>query len=191
MKIKAIETRYKGYRFRSRLEARWAVFFDEARIEWEYEAEGFNLDGTKYLPDFFLPNLGTYVEVKGSGDISDNEWDKVWRFSKYKPIIVFRGQMPGSFSDFDDGGGVFVPITLSPSPDGDDTRFPMYRDCCGYQYIGSPIHHTMKQESCPRCDAGSSRETISEEALLIARSARFEHGEQPRSAGARHGLPRH
>ena len=26
--IKAIETYYKGYRFRSRLEARWAVFFD-------------------------------------------------------------------------------------------------------------------------------------------------------------------
>jgi len=26
--IKAIETQYRGYRFRSRLEARWAVFFD-------------------------------------------------------------------------------------------------------------------------------------------------------------------
>lgn len=29
--IKAIDTYYKGYRFRSRLEARWAVFFDAAR----------------------------------------------------------------------------------------------------------------------------------------------------------------
>lgn len=26
--VKAIDTVYKGYRFRSRLEARWAVFFD-------------------------------------------------------------------------------------------------------------------------------------------------------------------
>ena len=26
--IKPIETKYNGYRFRSRLEARWAVFFD-------------------------------------------------------------------------------------------------------------------------------------------------------------------
>ena len=26
--IQVIETAYKGYRFRSRLEARWAVFFD-------------------------------------------------------------------------------------------------------------------------------------------------------------------
>ncbi len=30
--IKAIETRYKGYRFRSRLEARWAVFFDALSV---------------------------------------------------------------------------------------------------------------------------------------------------------------
>ena len=34
--IKAIETYYKGYRFRSRLEARWAVFFDAACVEYEY-----------------------------------------------------------------------------------------------------------------------------------------------------------
>lgn len=37
--IKPIETVYKGYRFRSRLEARWAVFFDAQGIEWEYEPE--------------------------------------------------------------------------------------------------------------------------------------------------------
>ena len=55
MKIKAIETRYKGYRFRSRLEARWAVFFDALCIEWEYEREGFVLPYGPYLPDFWLP----------------------------------------------------------------------------------------------------------------------------------------
>ncbi len=37
-KIKPIETRYAGCRFRSRLEARWTVFFDHLGIEWEYEA---------------------------------------------------------------------------------------------------------------------------------------------------------
>ena len=40
--IKPIETVYKGDRFRSRLEARWAVFFDAARIKWEYEPEGYD-----------------------------------------------------------------------------------------------------------------------------------------------------
>lgn len=38
--MQAIQTRYKGYHFRSRLEARWAVFFDTLGILWEYEKEG-------------------------------------------------------------------------------------------------------------------------------------------------------
>lgn len=50
--FKAIETRYKGYRFRSRLEARWAVFFDALGLTWEYEPEGFETDAGWYLPDF-------------------------------------------------------------------------------------------------------------------------------------------
>lgn len=63
--IKALETRYNGYRFRSRLEARWAVFFDEMGWSYEYEPEGFELDrGIKYLPDFYLPEFNMYVEVK-------------------------------------------------------------------------------------------------------------------------------
>jgi hypothetical protein len=37
MEIKPIETEYGGYKFRSRLEARWAVFFDTAKIKYEYE----------------------------------------------------------------------------------------------------------------------------------------------------------
>ena len=52
--IKAIPTEYKGYLFRSRLEARWAVFFDAMGIEYEYESEGLVLsDGSWYLPDFY------------------------------------------------------------------------------------------------------------------------------------------
>jgi hypothetical protein len=75
--VKAIETRYKGYRFRSRLEARWAVFFDTCGIEWKYEPEGYDLskygpslncqhgiDIGCYLPDFFLPKTSTWLEIK-------------------------------------------------------------------------------------------------------------------------------
>lgn len=65
MNISAIETEYKGYKFRSRLEARWAVFFDEAGIDWGYEIEGYNLsNGAKYLPDFYLPQFKVFVEIK-------------------------------------------------------------------------------------------------------------------------------
>lgn len=65
LNIKPIETEYNGYLFRSRLEARWAVFFDAAGIEYQYETEGFVLqDGTRYLPDFYLPWFNCYVEIK-------------------------------------------------------------------------------------------------------------------------------
>jgi len=33
--IKAIETEYDGHRFRSRLEARWAVFFNAVGLTYE------------------------------------------------------------------------------------------------------------------------------------------------------------
>jgi len=36
--IKPIETHYAGHRFRSRLEARWAVFLDAMEIPWQYAA---------------------------------------------------------------------------------------------------------------------------------------------------------
>lgn len=64
--IKAIETRYKGYRFRSRLEARWAVFFDSLSETWDYEREGFSLPSGAYLPDFYLPRLKLWLEIKGT-----------------------------------------------------------------------------------------------------------------------------
>lgn len=63
--IKPIETEYAGIMFRSRLEARWAVFFDTLGIEWEYEPEAFHLPSGSYLPDFFLPSVNAWFEVKG------------------------------------------------------------------------------------------------------------------------------
>lgn len=68
MTIQPIETRYAGHRFRSRLEARWAVFFDTLGIRWEYEPEGYLVgpNRTPYLPDFWLPQEKLWVEVKGA-----------------------------------------------------------------------------------------------------------------------------
>jgi hypothetical protein len=67
--IKAIETRYAGCRFRSRLEARWAVFFDAMGWSWEYEPEGYDLGELGwYLPDFRVKfdSAGlSWVEIKG------------------------------------------------------------------------------------------------------------------------------
>lgn len=74
MSIKAIETSYQGYRFRSRLEARWAVFLDTLGIRYEYEKEGFELEDVgRYLPDFWLPDLHVWLEIKGG----EPTWDEI------------------------------------------------------------------------------------------------------------------
>src|ERR1039458_4891322 len=60
-----IPTEWHGWRFRSRCEARWAVFLETLGIEFVFEPEGFSLeDGTLYLPDFWLPKLKLFCEVK-------------------------------------------------------------------------------------------------------------------------------
>ena len=90
--MKAIETCYNGYRFRSRLEARWAVFFDALGVKYEYEPEGFELDdGTWYLPDFRVKCYGKrgdfdnepfdlYIEVKGR--MTEEDAHKIRAFSR-------------------------------------------------------------------------------------------------------------
>ena len=72
-RIKAIPTMYGGVQFRSRLEARWAAFFD--LVEWRWEYEPLDLDG--YVPDFVLRFVEPIaVEIKplmwtGSTDEED------------------------------------------------------------------------------------------------------------------------
>lgn len=63
--IRAIETEYDGHKFRSRFEARWAVFFNAIGLEYEYEIEGFEMGEIKYLPDFYIPSLNRWFEIKG------------------------------------------------------------------------------------------------------------------------------
>ena len=89
MAIKPIETAYNGYRFRSRLEARTAVFLDASKIPYSYEPEGFVFeDGTAYLPDFFLPDQGTFLECKGV--MGEKDENKILQLAKAtgKEIVI-------------------------------------------------------------------------------------------------------
>ncbi len=66
-KIPAIETEYRGVRFRSRLEARWAHYFTTLGLPYLYEHEGYELPSGRYLPDFWIASLGrtgTFLEIK-------------------------------------------------------------------------------------------------------------------------------
>lgn len=74
-KLIPLETTYSAIKFRSRIEARWAVYFDAAKIVWEYEPEGYCFDGLCYLPDFrlSLPTGYVWVEVKGGQPLYDRD----------------------------------------------------------------------------------------------------------------------
>lgn len=77
--MRGIPTTYAGINFRSRAEARWAAFFDQAGWPWQYEPldicvtlEGESL--IRYIPDFMLdfPAGPILVEVKGGETTRDS-----------------------------------------------------------------------------------------------------------------------
>lgn len=135
--MKAIETEYRGHRFRSRLEARWAVFFDFCGIRWEYEPEGFELsDGSWYLPDFWLPRFhgsdGIYVEVKPTGDA----FAKARGFAKEGKLILLA-EGPPEAREYELAGaeGCLSEVSFSSKylPDGTHGReYRMYWQPAGY-----------------------------------------------------------
>lgn len=96
--IKSIETIYSGHKFRSRLEARWAVFFDHVGLSWQYELEGFQMGGIKYLPDFWIEELDCFVEIKPSFPMGI-DLEKVRAFAAEKKLILICGMPYASFVD--------------------------------------------------------------------------------------------
>jgi hypothetical protein len=101
--IKPIPTLFNGIKFRSRLEARWAVFFDFLGLNYFYEYEGFRLGVQSwsenkaselwYVPDFYLPKMDGkrdyWFEIKPycnwqkhwNQKISQVDLEKIQRFS--------------------------------------------------------------------------------------------------------------
>ncbi len=77
--ITAIPTEYRGIRFRSRLEARWACFFDACGWRWDYEPSDFN----GYIPDFRIGH--TYLEVKPAAEYDEAAAYKAIRAVPFGP----------------------------------------------------------------------------------------------------------
>ena len=57
---------HNGYKLRSYTELMWARLMDAADVFYLYEPDLIQVDGCKYLPDFYLPAAGVYLEVKGA-----------------------------------------------------------------------------------------------------------------------------
>lgn len=176
--FKAKPVTYNGITFKSTLEARWAVFFDEMGIAWEYEPASFNLRrGVKYTPDFRLKNVKwrcpdaheigkvsneIYVEVKGVNwydDIPITERVRIEMFAEDYCILVLGTNYDQVVNNFIDKGLNDYLFNYS-FLDGD------YYACFFSKYKGEiwlcgPDH--------PEWDFGKSAEVP----LAIAKQARF------------------
>ena len=199
--LKAIQTEYKGYKFRSRLEARWAVFLDALGVKWEYEPEGYDLEnGSAYLPDFRLYNVflnhghrsrncTIYLEVKGQ--MNDEDAVKIKRFfeagrdpnnkykeSKYAVLVV--GNIPDG-SDFNEVLRCMLKEANNhqndwPSPFNFETidgdRYPAFP--------GIDLQGTFTLFGYGDDYTWCMDKQATERAYRLARQARFEHGETPK-----------
>lgn len=75
---------------RSRLEARWACFFDALETPWLYESQRYTMAGQyAYTPDFHLPDIAVIVEVKPKLIVDIPTMEK---YSAYGPELVSRGE---------------------------------------------------------------------------------------------------
>jgi len=191
--IKAIETIYNGYKFRSRLEARWAVFFDNFGIKYEYEPEGFEGDGWRYLPDFYLPQHFCFAEIK-SERFTSAEIKKCLDFALDgdKSVVVFIGY-PDQFHSF-----IFNRIYSEP--------WVIFKEEWDQDAVERALEGTAGAFSddllATRCLTGNSREVHFAESIVtgtpllvpsntsnaysrmreaarIAKQARFEFGQTP------------
>lgn len=131
MTIAAIETEYAGYLFRSRLEARWAVFFDAIGVEWEYEIEGFETEGgERYLPDFYLPVTKTWVEVKGDKDafLQPEEFRRITGVLYRDPVL------PHFVDSHNTNRGLILLSDIPPASDSGTWFHPII------QHVGDGLH---------------------------------------------------
>ena len=198
--MKVIETKYKGYLFRSRLEARWAVFFDACGVKWEYEPEGFDLgEGIYYLPDFLLHNVlfrdedvsyDLWVEVKGI--MNEIDAKKIINFANLRVdendmlFLDETGKILGCENPL---------LVVTNIPDGDDINdiedymrnlayegnepYPFnFQTIDGdwfgaFPFINKQGRFVIKDDN-QRCIGGED-EKATEKAYRLARQVRFEH----------------
>ncbi len=188
-KIKPIETIYKGYRFRSRLEARWAVFFDALGINWEYETEGYDILGEWYLPDFWLYDYNCFAEIKPTPE--DTTLYSNFRDIVGRAIVLLCGS-PWDYTGYwfgwdtcDSGGGILdtecvivCPMALIVKCERPDrTVFVSMWETNdnvveSHQYASGAM--PWDWAGCKDYAVFRTRNEVSK-----AKRARFEHGDQP------------
>lgn len=170
MSIKAIETVWNGYRFRSRLEARWAVYFSSIKIKWEYENEGYELPSGRYLPDFWLPEVRLWAEVKTDNESLDE--------TKIKELVQT------AHDEKHPSQGILLLIGTPAYKTYDVVSWASSGEPYLLPHVLSNYHDYPKTESrfyCVPADDELESDAFDDAKLAVyrARSARFEYGESP------------
>ena len=201
--MKVIETEYKGYRFRSRLEARWAVFFDACGVRWEYEPEGYVLpDGQYYLPDFLLHDVtfnhagysegrDLFVEVKGRMTAEDASKirqfafppeahdGEMWIPEKMNPLLVV-GNIPNGENISQIEMAVFYNSCFLPDSFGINAfDFETVDGDCFGAMPGVGKDRKFHLFGADSSYTGDMDPVKTQWAYRAALQARFEHGGQP------------
>jgi hypothetical protein len=144
-------TKYNGYFFRSKLEAKWAVFFDLLKIPYVYEPEAFICeDGSQYTPDFYLPNAflrsgkGLYLEIKPLNWESDRDYNNriASAFGNTESLVLICGE------PFDLACEVVAESNEQLSPDNDR---PMMLYYCGACEALKADYYFHRKAFCPVC----------------------------------------
>ena len=94
-RIRAIPIEYNGIRYRSLLEAKWALFFDILGVEFLYECDKYKLGDISYIPDFYIPHLGIFIEIKGTTP-KRIECEKAYRLAhlEKKDVFIIHSNFP-------------------------------------------------------------------------------------------------
>ena len=188
---KPIETHYKGYRFRSRLEARWAVFLDALGTEWVYEKQGYDIDGTWYLPDFWLPyapmrheGWGNWIEIKPLplSEAETNLLAGLARETGHRTYALCGQPWPGEYKVY-----IFqhhhhgVPERIPILSEGVIVEIDPHAGN-EFETMGRCLRVSYQQGSFPFVESYSFWQGGVgglDRAFRAARQARFEHGEHP------------
>lgn len=180
--MQPIQTVYKGYKFRSRLEARWAVFLDHLEVAWSYEKEGYDLSGRWYLPDFFIADWNCWLEIKGQ-EPDEEERYKCQLLAKEsgKLVLLLVGEpwvdtsrSHYSVTPFDRGRPEYS--GTSGWEFGEGRRCPQEIWLLNNELMMAFTLHAISHAGDHKEPLGGILANGIREALAAARQVRFEHG---------------
>ena len=173
-----IPTWHDGILYRSRLEARWRIFFDELGLDPEYETQGFDVDGTWYLPDFLLhaPLGDIWAEVKPTWSKDPAGVAKWRKFTHQRPqpsrAILLTGVPSARCRPLVTGGDDDDPDTAGAWED--DTQ--EWRPCPDGKHFDlvwpGRFRSKFAEDGCPQNSGGDGEQKIAD-ACAKALSARF------------------